>query len=179
LKIVDKFKEFAKSGLEIKNQIDNLVDSNKFEEAVSLAREKLAICQNFMREFSNKSTYYSTLEIIVNDINSLIDTINKKSSQNKKVGASSEKKYHRTKILNEDVLENASKLVESSINFNDFVLSSTGFLSAFTMFKNKPDVFYNYLVHIGHKAIQTIYKNVEMPYDILIGIINCLKTNLR
>jgi tetratricopeptide (TPR) repeat protein len=178
-KLVEKFKEFAKSGPEIKKQIDDLVEIGKYEEAVSLAREKLAICQNFMREFSNKSNYYSTLEIIVNDINGLIDSINKKSETKKQpVEETPAKKFYKTKIHNEEILESASKIAMASINFDDYAQSSSGFLSAYQLINNNSELFYKYLAHLGSK-LENIYKTVEMPCDILVAIANCLKANLK
>jgi hypothetical protein len=180
--LVDKYMAFAKTGPEIKKQIDDFVENLKFDEAINLATEKLKISQNFMREFNNKSKYYSQLDIIVNDINNLIEYVKTQKAKDLKEKAevnntADNKKYFKTKILNEEVRENATKIAETEIDFNDFPKSAYGFEKAHNSLKNRSDVFYKFLEYFGSENIENIYKNSEISYTILSGVINCLKEN--
>jgi DNA repair exonuclease SbcCD ATPase subunit len=175
---VEKYKQFAKTGPAIKKQIDDLVDNEKYQEAIDIAREKLKEAQNFMKELTNKSNYYSQLETIVEDISNLINMINKKAELKKETQNTNQvdnKKFYKTKILSEEVRENATKIAETDINFSDFPVSAFGFEKAFNSLKNRNEVFFNYLMHLGGKTMESIYKSTEIAYSILSGIIGCLK----
>lgn len=127
-----------------------------------------------MKEFDKNSEQFGKLENVMSDINTLIEIIQKKAraAEEKPVEKG---KYYKTKILSEEVRENATKIAETEINFNDFPISAIGFEKAFTTMKNRTQNFFNFLKYFGAKNIENAYSRNELSYQLLSGIINVLK----
>jgi hypothetical protein len=104
----------------------------------------------------------------VSNLESTIRSINTENSDNNV-------KYFKTKILSDEVRENATKIAESQMNFDDFPRTSYGFEKAFNSMKKRDEVFFSYLTYIGAKSLLNFYINNELSYQVLIGILQCLK----
>ena len=126
-----------------------------------------------MKEFPQNTKEYSQLENVVSDINTMIDIIKKKSNSETK--PLEKGKYYKTKILSEDIRENATKIAETDLNFNDFPISAIGFEKAFNSLKNKNSSFFRFLNHFGNKNLEISYNKNELSYQLLSGIIKCFK----
>ena len=109
----------------------------------------------------------------MSDINTMIEIIQKKAAAVEKPVEKG--KYYKTKILSEEIRENATKLAESDINFDDFPISAIGFEKAFITMKNKSSNFFKFLKHFGAKNLENSYSRNELSYQLLSGLINVLK----
>jgi hypothetical protein len=159
-----------RSGQEVKKKLNELINQNKKEEADSIARNCLKDCQNFIQLFKKNSKYYKEIENSITEINGLLDNLKEKPKENE------DKKYFKTKILSEDIRENATKIAEEDFKFDDIAKTAYGFEKAFNSFKKRFDVYFSYLKYIGYKNIPIMFKTNEMPIAILSGIIQTLKT---
>ena len=175
-----------KNGEEIKLELSRLIQVENFDKASQISREALKDCQNFIKDFKLGSQYHLKLEKAISDLNSCLTLISNKTkekeeleSKQKQIETKSEKMYYKTKILSEDVRNTASKIAEGEMNFGDFAKTSYGFEKAFNSMKKRHDVFFNYLKYIQSKSIQAFYKNSELSYQVLIGILTCLRESLK
>jgi hypothetical protein len=109
----------------------------------------------------------------MSDINTMIEIIQKKANAVEKPVEKG--KYYKTKILSEEVRENATKIAETEINFNDFPISAIGFEKAYTTMKNRTSSFFSFLKHFGAKNLENSYSRNELSYQLLSGIINVIK----
>jgi hypothetical protein len=169
----------------VKKELKRLITQEKYKTALDIARESLKECQNFIKEFKPTSDYHLQIEKAISDLNNLIVDISSKSDEAEKskqkeaedLSANTngnEKKYFKTKILSEEIRENATKIAETDMNFDDFPKTSYGVEKAFNSMKNRPDLFFNYLKSIDPNTLPSIYQSSEMSYHILIGIIQSL-----
>jgi hypothetical protein len=85
--------------------------------------------------------------------------------------------YYKTKILSEEVRNTASKIAEADMNFSDFAKTSYGFEKAYASMKKRPDVFFRYLKYLESSSLCNLYKNSELSYQIMMGILLTLKHN--
>jgi hypothetical protein len=173
--LVEKFKQLLSSGPEVKKQIDDLVDASNYGEAEDLAREKLKETQNLLKEFNKNTEQHLKLENVISDINTMIEIIQNKARAVEKPVEKG--KYYKTKILSEEVRENATKIAETEINFNDFPYSAIGFEKAYVTMKNKTASFFNFMKHFGSKNLENAYNRNELSYQLLSGLINVFKDN--
>jgi len=167
----------------VKKELKRLISQEKHKIALDIARESLKECQNFIKEFTPTSDYHLQIEKAISDLNNLIVDISSKSEESEKNkqnesqsqgNSQNDKKYFKTKILPEEIRENATKIAETAINFEDFPKTAFGFEKAFNSMKNRPDLFFNYLKYIDPNILATIYQSSELSYIILIGIIQTL-----
>jgi len=56
------------------------------------------------------------------------------------------KKYYKTKILAEEKINQASKIAEEDLNFDDFGRTSYGFEKAYSSLKKSATLLYKFLV---------------------------------
>jgi len=140
-------------------------------------------CQNFIKEFKPTSDHHLQIEKAIADLNNLIVDIsskteeelkNKQKETNEETNSQNDKKYFKTKILSEEIRENATKIAETAMNFDDFPKTAYGFEKAFNSMKNRPDLFMKYLRHIDPNILPNIYQSSELSYNILIGVIQTL-----
>lgn len=191
-----KFAKFMQAGDNVKKQLDSLIKRNLINEAKEVATNCVRDCQHFRNEFETNSDYYVKLSNAITELNTLIEQINSSSSNTKtqkeetKQGQipkdtarssadSDSSKYYKTNILSKDLRETATKIAEANINFDDFPKSAFGFEKAFNSFKGKPDVFFNFLKFFTGKTMSNSYQVSEIPYQILAGVILCLRSNLN
>jgi hypothetical protein len=158
-----------RSGQQVKKKLNDLIMENKKVEADSIARNCLKDCQNFILLFKKNSKYYKEIENSISEINGLLDNIKEKPKENE------DKKYFKTKILSEDIRENATKIAEEDFKFEDIAKTAYGFEKSFNSFKKRYDVYFSYLKFVGYINIPIMFKTNEMPYAVLSGIIQTLK----
>jgi hypothetical protein len=173
-----------KNGEEIKLELKRLIGAGNYEKASQISRESLKDCQNFIKDFKIGSSYHHQLEKAISDLNSCLTLIANKTKENedaesnaKQDGVKSEKMYYKTKILSEEVRSTASKIAEADMNFGDFAKTSYGFEKAYASMKKRPDVFFRYLKYLGSTSLCNFYKNSELSYQTLMGILLTLKQN--
>jgi len=159
-----------RSGQQVKKKLKDMIEENKKEEADTIARNCLKDCQNFIQLFKKNTKYYKEIENSIAELNALLDSLKEKPKENE------DKKYFKTKIFSEDKRESATKIAEEDFKFDDIAKTAYGFEKAFNSFKKRLDVYFSYLKYIGFKNLPTMFKTNEMPYAILSGIIQTLKT---
>jgi len=175
------------------------MDKGDLKKAEEIARSSLKDCQNFIKDFKVGTKYHMQLEKAISDLNSFLSIITTKQkldaenklkesessiteksspseiSQNKPASVSDSNKYFRTKILPEEMRENATKLAEAAMNFDEFPKTSYGFEKAYNSMKKRLDVFYKYLKFLNAKNLSSIYQTAEISYGVLTGILSSLK----
>jgi hypothetical protein len=182
------------------------MDKGSLKTALQIAKECLKDCQNFIREFPQGTEYHDTLSKSVIELNSLIDEIGKKlnpntndtlkqstdskitkeennssnikeeSKSDKEEDKASSNKYPKTKILNDETREQATKLAQSDMSFEDFPKSSLGFEKAYGSMRKRLDVFFNYLKYFKAETLPSTFSSSEMSAGLIVPIINTLKT---
>lgn len=168
------------------------MDKKLYKKAEDLVRESLKECMNFKNNFDLKSTYFSQIENFISVLNTLLGNIKKdsQSSDAEKIPTSTEenqtikdeinintekKTPFKTNILSEEIRENATKIAETYMSFDDFPKSAYGFEKAFNSMKKRPEVFLDYLKHFSAKTLEVSYKASELSYQTLAGILQSLK----
>jgi hypothetical protein len=189
----------------VKKELETLMNKNKFKEAEEITSNCIKDCEKFILEFKKDTKYHTKLLESIKELNSLLSIINKKitgdtstTNELKVTKETTEKNstaipettitnengaesanYFKTKILSKEVRENATKIAEQNINFDDFPNTSYGFEKAYNSLKNKPEVFFEYIKYFNASNICKIYLNSEIPYVILAGVIQCIKLNMN
>jgi hypothetical protein len=174
-----------KTGDEVKKELQKLIATENYKKAQDIARDSLKNCQNFIKDFKVGTTYHLLLEKAISDLNSVLCTISNKvaiiekerNDINQSQSEAENKKYFKTKILSEEIRENASKIAEADLNFDDFAKTSYGFEKAYNSMKKRQDVFFKYLNHLSAKTFVAFYQNNELSYQTLIGVLSTLKAH--
>lgn len=166
-----KFDLFMRSGQQVKEKLKDFIAKNNKKEAEEITRNCLKDCQNFIKLFKTNSKYHSEIENSINELSSLLNSLEEKPKEPE------DKKYFKTKILSEELRENATKIAEEDFKFDDFPKSAYGFEKAFNSFKKRLDVYFSYLKYVGFKAIPDLYKSNEVTYNLLAGVIQTIKNH--
>jgi hypothetical protein len=178
------------------------MDKEDLKKAEEIARSSLKDCQNFIKDFKVGTKYHMQLEKAISDLNSFLSIITTKQekakldaekklresensvtdktssndiAQKQSISTSDSNKYFRTKILPEEMRENATKLAEAAMNFEEFPKTSYGFEKAYNSMKKRLDVFFNYLKFLTAKNLASVYQSAEISYGVLTGILSTLK----
>ncbi len=159
------------SGQQVKQKLKVLIAKNNKKEAEQITRNCLKDCQDFIKLFKPNTKYHSEIENSMNELNGLLNSLEEKPEEPE------DKKYYKTKILSEELRENATKIAEEDFKFDDFPKSAYGFEKAFNSFKKRLDVYFSYLKYVGYKAIPGLYKSNEITYNLLAGVIQAIKNH--
>ena len=151
-----KFETFWKIKNEIAKQFEELYKQEKFHEILNIAKVNLADCQSFLPELNSKSSLKSKLEGKILELNQFIQICTQKINyidttekiaieKNIKEEVEKVKKFYKTPSIQESKMQNATKIAENDMSFNEFPNTANGFEKAFSSFKKNNDAFYNYL----------------------------------
>lgn len=181
------FDEWAKSAEKIKEEIKSLLGKKDFVKANEIVMACYAKCNTFKDTFSDKTIQHieiikamgelNSMKVLVDYYLAIAEEEKKKENKKKNMNVHHEK-FYKTTILSKEQREKATKIAEKDLKFEDFANSAYGFERGFNSFKNRNDILFDFLKYFEGKKIETIYANSEIPFPVLNGIIQCLKSQI-
>lgn len=166
------YKQLLSEGLVIREQIIDLLETNKPNEAEELISKSIKKCDEFISTLSKESKYILLAESLKSQLNSFLEKA--KLSEQKEP----KQKSKQTKIDLER-LANATKIAESDLKFSDFAISSFGFENAYNSMKKNPQHFFEFLKYFNSKNFESIFKKYELSSTLLTAIITTLIENTK
>lgn len=130
------------------------------------------ICKEFIQNIKNnyncseQHEYHIKITSAMNELKKLKEVL----KMNK--GSCSEKeRFNKTILSSKQQRENATKIAEEGINFNDFTLTAYGFEKAFNSFKSRLSVFFDFMCNFKAENFVKAYSSTQISIPVLNGMI--------
>lgn len=182
---LDAYETWEKTSNKVKGDFDSMIKEKNYEKAESLVQTCFAQCEKFKESYNEKTSQYLNIYKSMFELNTMRILVDFKLAQKQKEIAEKKKqisktniahdRFFKTTILSKDQRDKATKIAEEDIKFSDYANSAYGFERAFSSFKTRLDIFYEFLKYFGGKKITEIYANSEIPIAVLNGIIQSLQ----
>ncbi|MCQ2816924.1 MAG: tetratricopeptide repeat protein [archaeon] len=183
----EAFKQWEETSKKVKGDLDNIIKEKNFVKAETLIKTCFDQCEKFKENFNEKTTERESIVKAMYELNTMkvlidlqlskrIKEEEEKNNQGTKPKVTHDR-FFKTTILSKDQREKATKIAEKDVKFEDYGGNAYGYERAFNSFKNRIDIFFEFMKYFGGKKISQVYTNSEIPIAVLNGTILALKQN--